>query len=68
MEVYKRINSYIEASGLDRPTLAQRAGFTEEIFDKMMRGRRKIYADDLRAICLAMNVSPELFLGSLKNE
>lgn len=68
MEVYKRINSYIEASGLDRPTLAQRTGFTEEIFDKMMRGRRKIYADDLRAICLAMNVSPELFLGSLKNE
>ena len=63
MEVYKRINTYIKAAGLDKPTIAQKAGFTEERFDKMMCGRRKIYADDFRAICLAMNVSPEIFIN-----
>ena len=27
-----------------------------------MNGKRTLYADDLRAICLALNVSPELFI------
>ena len=31
-------------------------------FDAMMNGEKIMYADDLRAICLALNVSPETFI------
>ena len=27
-----------------------------------MNGHRTLYADDLRAICIALNVSPEVFI------
>ena len=32
-------------------------------FSAMMNGKRKMYAEDLRAICYALNVSPEVFVS-----
>ena len=36
--------------------------YIEVDFDAMMNGEKTMYADDLRAICLALNVSPEIFI------
>lgn len=64
MEVYKKVRSYIEENGYKQLVVAQRAGISKVTFNAMMNGKRKMYADDLRAICLALNVSPELFIQS----
>ena len=62
MEVYKKVRAYIDDNGLKQVTVAKKAGFSKVTFNAMMNGKRRMYADDLRAICLVLNVSPELFI------
>ena len=62
MEVYKKVRAYIEKNGYKQLTIAQKAGISKVTFNAMMNGKRTMYADGLRAICLALNVSPELFI------
>jgi len=62
MEVYKKVRAYIEANGYKQIAVAKRAGISKVTFNAMMNGKRIMYADDLRAICLALNVSPEVFI------
>ncbi len=62
MEVYKKVRAYIEKNGYKQLTVAQKANISQGTFNAMMSGEQTIYADDLRAICLALNVSPELFI------
>ncbi len=62
MEVYKKVQAYIEKNGYKQLVVAQRAGISKVAFNAMMNGKQTMYADDLRAICLALNVSPELFI------
>lgn len=62
MEVYKKVKAYIEESGYKQIAVAQKAGISKVTFNAMMNGKRTMYAEDLRAICLALNVSPELFI------
>ena len=62
MQVYKKVRAYIDDNGLKQVIVAQKAGISKETFNAMMNGKRTMYADDLRSICLALNVSPELFI------
>ena len=62
MEVYKKVREYIEENGYKQLSVAQKAGFSKVTFNAMMNGKRTMYADDLKAVCLALNVSPELFI------
>lgn len=62
MEVYKKVREYIEENGYKQLSIAQKAGFSKVTFNAMMNGKRTMYADDLKAVCLALNVSPELFI------
>ena len=67
MEVYKKVRAYIEEKGYKQLAVAQKAGISKVTFNAMMNGKRTMYADDLRAICLALNVSPELFIEVNRN-
>ncbi len=62
MCVYEKVRAYIDSQGLKQVAVAQRAGIPKTTFNAIMNGKRTMYADDLRAICLALNVSPELFI------
>jgi len=62
MEVYKRIKSYINDTGLKQGKVAEKAGYDVKKFSAMMNGKRKIYAEDLAKICSALEVSPEKFI------
>lgn len=62
MRVYEKIRAYIDEHGFKQVAVAQRAGIPKNTFNAIMNGKRTLYADDLRAICLALNVSPELFI------
>lgn len=62
MCVYEKVRAYIDEKGLKQVAVAQKAGIPKVTFNAIMNGKRTLYADDLRAICLALNVSPELFI------
>lgn len=63
MYVYERVRAYIDSNGLKQVAVAQKAGIPKGTFNAIMNGKRTLYADDLRAICLALNVSPEIFIN-----
>ena len=64
MKVYEKVRAYIEHNGLKQKVVAEKAGISSTTFNAIMNGKRTLYADDLRAVCLALNVSPELFVDS----
>lgn len=62
MKVYEKVRNYIDNNGLKQVAVAQKAGISKVTFNAILNGKRTLYADDLRAICLALNVSPEMFI------
>lgn len=62
MRVYEKVRAYIDEQGLKQKTVAERAGIPNVTFNAIMNGKRTLYADDLKAICVALQVSPELFI------
>lgn len=62
MRVYEKVRAYIDENGLKQVSVAQKAGIPKATFNAILNGKRTLYADDLKAICLALNVSPELFI------
>lgn len=62
MQVYEKVRRYIDDQGMKQVAIAEKAGISKTTFNAIMNGKRTMYADDLRAICLALNVSPELFI------
>ena len=62
MRVYEKVRTYIDEQGLKQKTVAEKAGISNVTFNAIMNGKRTLYADDLKAICIALQVSPELFI------
>lgn len=62
MHVYEKVRKYIDEKGYKQITIAEKAGISTTTFNAMMNGKRTMYADDLCSICIALNVSPELFV------
>lgn len=62
MRVYEKVRAYIDEKGYKQVTIAHKAGIPKTTFNAIMNGKRTLYADDLCSICIALNVSPELFI------
>lgn len=62
MRVYEKVRAYIDEQGLKQKTVAEKAGIPNVTFNAIMNGKRTMYADDLKAICIALDVSPEVFI------
>ena len=62
MRVYEKVRAYIDEMCCKQVTIAEKAGIPKATFNAILNGKRTLYADDLKAICLALNVSPELFI------
>lgn len=62
MYVYEKVRNYIDENGIKQVTVAKKAGIPNVTFNAIMNGKRTLYAEDLRAICIALNVSPETFI------
>ena len=58
MQVYEKVRSYIMERGVKQKEVAQRCNIPASTFSAMLNGKRKMYAEDLRAICYALEVSP----------
>ena len=62
MQVYEKVRDYLNENGYKQVTIAQKAGISKATFNAILNGKRTLYADDLKAICIALNVSTELFI------
>ena len=62
MRVYEKVRMYIVDNGYKQVVVAKKAGIPNATFNAIMNGKRTLYADDLRAICIALNISPEMFI------
>ena len=62
MHVYEKVRAYIDENGYKQITIANKTGIPKTTFNAIMNGKRTLYADDLCSICIALNVSPELFI------
>ncbi len=68
MKVYEKVRAYIQEHGIKQIAVAERAGIPNNTFNAILNGKRTLYADDLGAICLALNVSPEVFIDVCSTE
>lgn len=62
MYVYEEVRKYIKDNGIKQVTVAQKAQIPISTFNAMLNGKRTMYAEDLRAICLALNVTSDMFI------
>lgn len=62
MPVYQKVRAYIDNQGLKQVAVAKKAHISPTTFNAILTGKRTMYADDLTAICIALGVSPELFV------
>jgi len=64
MRVYEKIQAYIAANGVATDALSNSSGIPKDRLVSMLDGKETLYAKDLKAICLALNVSPEMFIDT----
>ena len=62
MLVWEKVRAYMDEQGIKQTVIAKKAGIPMVTFNSIMNGKRTMYAEDLRAICYALNVSPEKFI------
>ncbi len=62
MKVYEKVREYITEHGIKQNAIAKKCNISTATFSAIMNGKRTMYADDFRAICIALNVSPEIFI------
>ena len=67
MRVYEKVRAYMDENGYKQVTIAENAGIPKATFNAILNGKRTLYADDLKAICIALNVSPEVFIDVKKD-
>jgi transcriptional regulator with XRE-family HTH domain len=64
MKVYQKVRAYLDENGIKQNVIARKSNISVTTFSAIMTGRRKMYADDLYAICYALKVKPEEFIES----
>ena len=64
MKVHEKIQAYISANGVATDNLSNSTGIPKDRLGSMLSGKETLYAKDLKAICLALNVSPEIFIDT----
>lgn len=62
MRVCEKVRAYIIDNNLEQEKVAQNAGISNADFNAIMNGKKTLYAEELKAICIALNVNPEIFI------
>ena len=62
MLVYQNVKQYLIDHGIRQSFVAEKCSISLPTFNAMLNGKRKMYAEDLRLICYALGVPPEVFI------
>ena len=64
LTVISNINRIIDEKGLKKKAVAERAGYSQKQFSRMLTNRQIIRDSDINRICFALGVRPnDLFKG-----
>ncbi len=63
MRVNERVKKYISDNHLKQIAIAKDMNMPNPIFNAMLNGKRKMYADDLKEFCKVVGVSADLILS-----
>ena len=64
MYIYEKVKAYINDNGLKQVVVAHKAGIPVTTFNAILNGKRTMYAEELKAICEALNISSTVFIES----
>lgn len=62
MQVQTKIAEYLANNGIKKCHVAKKAGIKDYRFSLIIHNRTAMRADEFEAICMALGVSPELFM------
>ena len=62
MRVFEKVRAYLAENNIEPLSVAEKIGVPISTFNAILEGTETLYADDLSAICYALNVSPEEFI------
>ena len=61
MSVNEKLYELIAEKGIKQCYISARTGISEKKISSILRGKRKITADEFLRICVALNVEPNAF-------
>jgi transcriptional regulator with XRE-family HTH domain len=62
MSVTQKVREYLEENKLTQTEVARMINMPYATFNAMMNGNRNMYPEELRALCIALKVPPEVFM------
>ena len=63
MQIYEIVKTYLKTHQMKQTSVAQAAGIPPATLNAILNGKRKMYAEDLRAMCIALGVTADTFMG-----
>ena len=62
MEVNKKLKEYLDSHGITQAFLVKKTGLPHWVLSNIINGKRRVTADELGKIAVALNVSANIFL------
>lgn len=62
MYVYEKVRAYIIKYNIEQDLLVQKTGIPAPVLTALLSGKQTMYAEELKVICEALNVSSATFI------
>ncbi len=62
MPIYQKIMNYIKENGIKQIAISRKTGISMSSLNATLNGKRRLYAEEFREICVALKVSANKFL------
>ncbi len=64
MNIINKLNEYIDEKGIKTAYISQQTGLTKETISDILKGNRRMLADEFLLICTALDIDPNIFRSS----
>lgn len=61
MTINERLKSILDDRGVKQAYISQKTGFSADVISRILKGNRKILADEFLTICNALSIDPNSF-------
>lgn len=64
MNINEKLNEYLKKRGMKQAYVVEKTGMNADTISKILKGRRRIQADEFLLICSALDIDPNIFRES----
>lgn len=61
MYINQKLNEYVTDNGIKQIYIVQKTGLSADTISKILKGKRRILADEFLIICAALDIDPNIF-------